>query len=286
MNKKQIILSLFLLISTKTYSETFAMEMTFPNSALLWVTPNDVWTRNTDDTNYYWPSGGWPALPQTQGYFATSNQAWIVLQRGGYYNGFNCTTQSDYANPLIYFSDIHRASYEPDNGPLSAYARGCCGSNLRFGQQIMYEFNHNQTNFRGFYQQLKKSALGMQIGGANPISVKKLELNYAAFAPINMFNCSYYFAQTGYGVYLPLHMIAPITYDGKLQNSFGNIDGAWTNFGPARRTTNPYYGKETATITTQQQPYYWPWGWSYTPPNIPQIQVNSLVDGIFPGVNF
>ena len=289
MNKKQIILSLFLLISTKTYSETFAMEMTFPHSALLWVTPNDVWTTNTNDTHFYWPARGWAALPQTQGYFATTNQAWVVLQRGTYFNHFNCTGNSAYANPLIYFSDIHRAFHEPNNGPLSAVARGCCGGNARFGQQIQNEYNEAKTNFHYFYSNLLRNALGMQIGGANPISLKKLELNYNAFAPINMFNCSYYFAQTGYGVYLPLHMIAPITYDGKLQDSFENIDGAWTNFGPARHSASPYYGKDThinTQLPTTGQPAYWPWGWSYTPPNIPQIQITNLVDGIFPGVDF
>ena len=297
MNNKYWLLSLLFLagaIEKIQASETFAMEMTFPPSALLIVCPN--LTEAQENYNrlgpnnaytYYSQPAGWACAPQVDGYFAITGSAWIILQRGGFWGAFENYSYSNYVTPLVYFSDFVRAFRGYTKGPKSAHNRGGWNAgNSTFSQYFTYTAKHNGNWFKyDIFKPMKDSLLAGKNTGVWNYTQGTKELTYSSFTPVNSNPCSYYFAQTGYGVFLALHMISPGA-------NLLAVDPAYVNYGPTIPNTpatkpqspnfNPAQQKEIANIVADE---WMQWGYSYCPPSIDIVaKIPGVVNELFEGL--
>jgi hypothetical protein len=90
-----------------------------------------------------------------------------------------------------------------------------------------------------------------------------LTLNASLFKPTNTTTpASYYFAETGTDIYLPIHMISP-------GNSLTITDPNLVNYGPAKSEDGDFYLPYKASASAKQ-PTWLPWTQSYYPDDIPQ----------------
>jgi hypothetical protein len=270
MNKKQVILALLLFTATKTCAETFAVEMTFPLSALLAVGTNYP-TVVQNQVGYYTPCCGkqpnnisFPSMPQVNGYFANDNSAgvplYIILQRGSYMTSFSYQN-GGYSCSLLYLSDWVRHSRSPYVNGKDCGSTAPCGhvgpGNVwdRGGNQHWsfdyYILKMWESNNYSYAQAIKTDICNGQ--------VKSLSIDYANFKPVNSNGIPYYFSLTGQDMYLPLHMIMP-------EDSLLSADGNFVNFGPTNKANN--YNKVNPNT-------WYPWTYGYCPPNLPQKIVGS-----------
>lgn len=133
MNKKQIILILLLLAIKVTFTiqPAMAVEMTWPLSALLWVSniPVSTLKKNTQNASIYYMLGSYKpgSLPQCEGYYASTDPFDIALQIGvnagiGHIsNALNNTGNNGVENKILYFSDMIRACRNKPPGPFEGF---------------------------------------------------------------------------------------------------------------------------------------------------------------------
>lgn len=225
---------------------------------------------------YRWTVG----CPQVDGYFATTDSFDIVLQPGvNQQHGFRANNGS-YASPIIYFSDMMRVqrnwrkkqiinatsysiywSFLTQNnpcgkgvpcpqGPNNAITRG--QPNNAFG--ITTDEAFACTLF--WADGLEGAQLMKYFGFVN---AKGMTLQPSSFKAIPGETVQFYFAQTGVGIYLPLHMVSP-------GSNLLAADPNYVNFGPA--PGNPAYNQPIPGNIL-------PWTHGYIPKNIPATLWNK-----------
>lgn len=300
MNKKLVIVTLLLSLAGTNIvpsQPAFGVEMTWPLSALLFILPatSELSTikRNIQTNNlYYWnaTAGDYQyqaQFPLSSGYFASSNSFALALQAGVNIQNFT-SNNGPYSSTIFYFSDVIRTQV---NWPLR-YFDNQYGYNHHFiippGGAKPYSQAPSQYTVRGLadipngfgnltdglaFALIQSTQTGMPM-------MKQYGLQNAQSAPIDPNNLTtlfsdntntYYFAQTGVMIYLPLHMISP-------GDDFEKADPDYLNFGPAPGT--PAYN--TPIINDPTNGTILPWTYGYMPRNIP-AQLTGQPEATTPG---
>lgn len=256
-NKKNLIaFTLFLIVQHISISAQppMGIEMTFPLSALLYILPGGGLAKvQTKISN----AGGWGhnpyfhseigVLPQVDGYFATTDSFDLVLQPGtNQQRGFR-NNHGPYASPIFYFSDVMRLVRDRNgNGtasaaPAKAYTRGQSPNNNTSMNNALYWCLYQSWGAEGM-QAMKYTGL---------VSAKATTIDASSFKAVNGMPISYYFAQTGVDIYLPLHMITP-------GDDLKTADPDLLNFGPAPTQYNTPIPGDIL-----------PWTYKYIPKHLP-----------------
>lgn len=281
MNKK-FIFTLLLLINQHTHlnaQPAMGLEMTFPLGALLFVLPGGecsyVQGRISKagwGSSPYWKSlsMSWETvftvgLPQVDGYFATTDLFDFCLQAGvNQQYGFK-TPNGTYGSPIFYFSDIMRLQRNKgvkgsmswwDSFENSSCVKGvsCPKSPSSSVTRGMKSTGWGQTVDDALKISIINNIAGMQhMKYYGFTSAKSLTIDTDSFTAVGGQTRQFYFAQTGVGIYLPLHMISP-------GSNLLAAEPDYLNFGPAPGT--PAYN-------TPQPGTILPWTHGYMPHNIP-----------------
>lgn len=280
MNIKHILFTILLLNGMNLNALTVAIEMTYPLSALLSLYEGGdfltVVEKSDSNSNAYWSCSTYmygaeyfctTALPQSQGYYANSisnggNLVDITLQKAINMRKYGYFTQegnSKYANALLYYSDVVRCYHTTPKGPDAALR----GNNVNrksmggYGPPLGTNFNNTVYNLLFIYKDNDRNWTPMQWIKNKGTSTTGMSLTQESFKPAAGKPIDFYFAQTGVGIYLPLHMISP-------GDKLTLTDPDYLNFGPG---PNNYAAVMPNKII--------PWTYSYMPRNIPSNLLNK-----------
>jgi hypothetical protein len=266
--KKNLLICFIFSISSWSNSTSVGFEMTWPLSALLYISNYSSsqikasdWTIQTMKNQY--------ASAQVDGYYATTIETniYICLQEARPCLDFSWANQPNTPRAVpssnLYLSDIVRAYRSPLTtnyncngtcpiGPRNSFIRGQQYNNNKYTFDKVI-FNNRTANEH--YMSLLESAT---------LPKSSLNIGPSSFKSVNGESTSYYFAETGVDIYVPLHMVSP--GDNPL-----HADPDYLNFGPAKI--------EGSTTIEQTEPLsnntWLPWSMGYFPQDIPTEIVNS-----------
>lgn len=279
MNIKYIFFTVLLLSGMNLNALTVAIEMTYPLSALLSLYEGGdfsiVISKSDPSYGAYWSCGNYnygeyfctSALPQSQGYYANSlndggDLVDIVLQKAismRKYNYFTQAGNSNYANALLYYSDVIRSYHSSPKGP-DAILRGNKDMSTDYGTLLGTNFNKTVQNLLFNYgggSWSNRDWTPMHWIKHNGVFTTGITLTQESFKSAAGKPINFYFAETGADIYLPLHMISP-------GDSLILTDPDYLNFGPG---PNNYAAVIPDKII--------PWTYSYMPRNIPSDLLNK-----------
>jgi len=235
MNTKKIFLAfLFFSNLTTKIMPTMGFEIAFPLSALIMIIPagdlaglKAIMIRDGG----YGKLGGMTArnaLPQTYGYYATTQPFDFCLQAGVNIQYGFLEKNGPYSNSVFYFSDIMRAQLKANGSrysasPQSAYDRGQPYNSPHKGSVadvLLYLLGPGNTTI----PVMEKTGSFKMVDTDPPPTASIQIMKYygffnaqgttikeSSFAAVNGETVDYYFAQTGVDVFIPLHMLTPGT---------------------------------------------------------------------------
>lgn len=274
MNKK-FIFTLLLLINQHTHINTqpaMGVEMTFPLGALLYLLPGGALNAIKSNISSH---GGWThspywkdhitdqftvRCPQVDGYFSTTDSFDLVLQAGTNQEyGFR-NPNGTYGSPIFYFSDMVRTQrrYPKQWWGIKdvPYSKGPSDSITRGQPNNSWGTSVDESLHQCLFTRMTGARLMKYYGF---FSAKSLTITPNSFSGIGGEDSQFYFAGTGVGIYLPLHMISP-------GENLLAAEPDYLNFGPAPGT--PAYN-------TPIPGNILPWTHGYMPKNIPAIETKK-----------